>query len=89
MHLIEYAEGSFVNAEKIELLSITEYGVRFIVDQSTSYESVSKEFRSSFVNHIQAINTNITNIEKSYFKTLVEKPDKEYPLDTSTFVPLA
>jgi hypothetical protein len=89
MHLIEYAEGSFVNTEKIELLSITEYGVRFIIGSSTNYESVSKEFRSSFVNHLQAINTNTTNIENCYFRTLAKKPDKEYPLDTSTFVPLA
>tara|TARA_R110000851_G_scaffold267209_1_gene419661 strand:+ start:439 stop:669 length:231 start_codon:yes stop_codon:yes gene_type:complete len=66
MYLIEYSDGRFVDAERIDTLDLSE-GIKFtLTAESETFYTVEKNLESSFVNSLQALNLNIQNIEKSF-----------------------
>tara|TARA_Y100001937_G_C7084518_1_gene314666 strand:- start:430 stop:660 length:231 start_codon:yes stop_codon:yes gene_type:complete len=70
MFLIEYAKGHFINGDSIISLHINEKrGVRFYAGVDTENEfQVEEGYEGTFLNNLQAINSNISNIEASYLK---------------------
>lgn len=68
MFLIEYAKGHFINGDTITSLHINaKRGVCFYanVDAESEFQ-VEEGYEGTFVNNLQAINSNITDIEAKY-----------------------
>tara|TARA_R110002050_G_scaffold10642_2_gene36275 strand:+ start:1156 stop:1395 length:240 start_codon:yes stop_codon:yes gene_type:complete len=71
MFLIEYGEGLFINADKIDWLQINSVGkITFTCtgDTETVYK-VDSDYASSFVNNIQALSC-VGGIEGKYHETI-------------------
>lgn len=69
MFLIEYKYGQFINAEKIEWVSVGVAGkisFTLISDNETALE-IDKPFQEAFVNCLQAINQNTPNSIQSKY----------------------
>ena len=67
--LIEYSEGEFVNGEDIQWISVKPKKIQFTMrGDIESCFMVSEPMQASFVNHLQALNTNIKSIETEYHK---------------------
>ena len=66
MFLIEYEKNTFVDGEKIDWVESENDVVSFTVtcDTKTIY-TVTNDCKPLFLNHLQALNSNITNVEKS------------------------
>lgn len=64
MFLIEYKKGSFVNGELIDCVRFE--GNKFfftLTGDSETLFKVDKTLEKTFANHLQAINSNLTNIQ--------------------------
>lgn len=70
MFLIEYGKGHFINGDCIISLHINEKrGVCFYAGVDTENEfKVEEGYEGTFLNNLQAINSNLNNIEDSYLK---------------------
>ncbi|MBB66882.1 MAG: hypothetical protein CMP19_05050 [Rickettsiales bacterium] len=70
MFLIEYAEGHFINGDRITSLHINaKRGVAFYAGENNESEfQVEEGYEGTFLNNLQAINRNISDIEASYLK---------------------
>lgn len=63
MYLIKYSDESYINGELIEWVGVTADGnVKFEVDGEL-YRVYDKH-RNTFLNHLQGLNTNISNVEE-------------------------
>ena len=64
MFLIEYYDGEFIDAEKINYIQINASGVRFTLsgDVESLYE-VDNGMAGVFINNLQAINDNPCGLE--------------------------
>lgn len=70
MFLIEISSGCFVDGEDLQWIKVEKDKIAFILksDCETSM-TVDKDYQSAFVNNLQAINQNISNVESSYVKS--------------------
>lgn len=67
MYLIEYSEGSFVNAENIDWLQIKDSGeLVFETASDPTPFTVDIDMHERFLNQLQALNSNICNVEHRY-----------------------
>lgn len=67
MFLIEYQKGHFVNANYIEMVRYMADGiVAFSTNSDDSVVVVDRAFAGKFINRLQALNGNISNIESGY-----------------------
>jgi|TARA_R110000824_G_scaffold192484_3_gene374690 hypothetical protein len=67
MFLIEIAKGQFIDAEKIDYIDLSK-DVRFTLSgEIEGCYVVEKNYRSTFVNNLQALNQNIVSVEKCYY----------------------
>lgn len=70
MFLLEHAKGMFINADDIQGLMV---GDKFVVVTLKSNPNngvcVDYAFQRSLLNHLQALNDNITNVERAYAMT--------------------
>ena len=72
MWLIEFDSGRFVDAERIDTLDLND-GIAFtLTGENNAFCSVEKNLESSFLNSLQALNSNIQNIKK-YFRAIKDK----------------
>ena len=67
MFLIEYEENKYINGEKIDWLWLNK--AKDIVEFTCTGDNescfiVKGEFKKTFINHLQALNNNISNIEE-------------------------
>lgn len=77
MFLIEYDCGSFVNAEEIQWVDVKSGVARFTLKGNTADAfTVRPAYCSTFFNHLQCINDNLTNVEKRWHE-LKNKPDDD------------
>ena len=68
MFLIEYRKGQFINGETLQWVSL-EGGVKFSgVGDAECVFTVAPEYEGTFLNHLQALNDNITDIKSRYSK---------------------
>ena len=70
---IEYEEGRFIDAKRINYLSTTNGVIKFTL----TYEprlgfTVAKSQEKTFLNHLQSINDNIVNLEGLVKHTTIE-----------------
>ncbi|MBL4575592.1 MAG: hypothetical protein JKY51_05790 [Opitutaceae bacterium] len=64
MFLIEYTDGNFVNGEDVQWISIKAKKIQFTTRGDTENAfTVSEPMQASFLNNLQALNSNISNIE--------------------------
>ena len=67
MFLIEYKKGEFVNAEKLDWLNINKGKVQFTMEgDNESCFKVDQDCQDSFLNHLQALNCNIVNVQSKF-----------------------
>ena len=64
MYLIQYAEYCFINAHKIEVIYKDKNTNLLCFDTERSKYVVDREFRYSFLNHLQALNESVINVEQ-------------------------
>jgi hypothetical protein len=66
MFLIQITEDMFIDAEKIESIHISANTITLtLASGNGSFCSVDYNFQGRFLNHLQALNQNITNIENN------------------------
>lgn len=67
MFLIEYGKGHFINADTITSVHINKKSVRFYAANDAENEfRVEEGYEDTFCNNLQAINSNILNIESRH-----------------------
>jgi hypothetical protein len=67
MFLIEYAKGQFVNGETIQWVSVRCKKVVFgVVGEPEGEWNVDIDFTDAFLNHLQALNDNISSVQSRY-----------------------
>jgi hypothetical protein len=66
MFLIEIKQGEFINAEVIDYISIIEQKVEFTLSGDGWNYKVDKDYIGGFLNHLQALNNNITSISARF-----------------------
>ena len=77
MFLIEFQKDEFINGEIIDFVDLTNNRVTFTFTFSNGrLYTVDKELESAFLNHMQALNDNITNIQSRHLQ--INKPDTKY-----------
>ena len=70
---IEYEEGRFIDAKRINYLSTTNGVIKFTLTNEPRLEFiVAKSQEKTFLNHLQAINDNIVNLEDLLKRTVIE-----------------
>ena len=67
MWLIQYSEGNFVDARKIEFLSVAIGEVKFWTATSGSHK-VSAGYVGPFLNQYQALNASTINVEQRFYQ---------------------
>lgn len=73
MFLIEYRKGQFINGETLQWVSL-EDGVKFSgIGDTESVFTVAPEYERSFLNNLQALNDNFTNVESRYSRIKEEE----------------
>lgn len=61
MFLIEYSEGSFISANRIEWIQVKKDTLKFTVESDPEAPfTVSEDYREVFLNNLSAINQNGT-----------------------------
>jgi hypothetical protein len=66
MFLIEIAKGQFIDAERIDYIDLSK-DIRFtLAGESEGCYVVEKNYTSTFMNNLQALNQNIVNVESRY-----------------------
>lgn len=65
MFLIEYQVGTFINGESVQWLEVKDSTVSFALSGYTEVFYVHKDLQCNFLNHLQAINNNINNVQSS------------------------
>lgn len=74
MFLLERTKGMFINADDIQSLMVGNKSVVVTLKSDPSNRvCVDYEFQRSFLNHLQDLNGNITNVECAYAMTQSEK----------------
>jgi hypothetical protein len=64
MFLIEYEKGRFINGESIDALSFRDNGIEFwLKNEGNASFYVENDLADTFLNHLQALNDNILNIQ--------------------------
>lgn len=67
MYLIEFQKGEFINGERIDWVCVGNKSVQFTISgDAGSLFKVDEELQSVFVNNLQALNGNVSNIQTSY-----------------------
>ena len=67
MFLIEYEEGSYINGEMINYIDIDKESIEFtLAGDNESIFRVCKDHQQTFINHLQALNGNISSVEAKY-----------------------
>lgn len=67
MFLIQYRKGEFIDGNDIQWVKVTKGKVSFVLkSQPEDLMEVEQVYASSFVNNLQAINTNIDSVESAY-----------------------
>lgn len=85
MFLIEYERGKFVNGSIINWINIRNNTVNFTVTgDGESTFAVNPCYQKQFVNNLQAINSNISNIEKHYHEVTEGNNHENININTST-----
>lgn len=74
MFLVEYVNGNFINASLIDWVDFKGSIIRFTVsgDTETLY-NVQEDYCQSFINNLQALNSNIINNIETRFNEINEK----------------
>jgi len=67
MWLIEYSEGNFVDARKIEFFSVVRGKAKFWTVSGSQHE-VHDDYIASFLNQYQTLNANPVNVEQRYYQ---------------------
>lgn len=62
MFLIEFDEGQFIDGERIGYIQVGEKEIRFTMIGMECTFTVNKNSEEIFVNHMQALNKNVSNI---------------------------
>jgi hypothetical protein len=76
MFLIEYQEGKFIDAERINYISLNG-PITFTIDGENDMAfTVSEEAESLFLNNLQALNCNPTNMQAR--RNHINNPDTKY-----------
>ncbi|MFT4804549.1 MAG: hypothetical protein ACI9YE_001753 [Psychroserpens sp.] len=66
MFLIQITEDMFINAEKIDTIHILPDTISLtLTGENESFFTVDNDFQGKFLNHLQALNQNIANIENN------------------------
>lgn len=67
MFLIEYKKGCFINGELIDWIRVSKESIDVTVttDNENEYK-VEGEFIGQFLNNLQAIDGNLSSLEKAY-----------------------
>lgn len=72
MFLIQVSETNFIDAAKILIVRVTDDSILYWLThtnvEADEHFMVDEPFRDSFINHLQAFNTGISNIETAYHK---------------------
>jgi hypothetical protein len=68
MFFIEYAEGVFVDAEKIVTVWFNSHKAGFTVQGGEEEYLISADMADTFFNNLQALNKNINSVETAYSK---------------------
>jgi hypothetical protein len=77
MFLIEFKEGQFIDAERINYLSLHNVAVTFAIDGDDGNEyTVDKVIERPFLNQLQALNASLTNPEARHNQ--INNPDTKY-----------
>ena len=63
LFLVEYRPNHFVNAHRIEIIGMDRHSVYFCLIGEENEFFVEEGCRSLFLNHVQAINQNINNVQ--------------------------
>lgn len=67
MFLLEHAKGMFINADDIQSLIVDDkFVVVTLKSDPNNGVCVDYAFQRSLLNHLQALNGNITNVERTY-----------------------
>ena len=67
LFLIEYSNGCFINGLKVDWVKVSPESVSCtLVGDEEHLIEVDKDYQRTFVNNLQAINDNISSVEKSY-----------------------
>ena len=68
MYLVQIEENVFINAENIDWLMIDKNEIRFTLKgEANILINVEEKFQQGFVNHLQGLNSNISNIETVFY----------------------
>jgi hypothetical protein len=77
MFLIEFKEGQFIDAERINYLSLHNVAVAFTIDgDDGNVYTVDKVIERPFLNQLQALNASLTNPEARH--NHINNPDTKY-----------
>ena len=68
MYLIQYSKGCFVDGDKIVHLHIGDSVEFEVVSNEDNLFVVDKGLESMFLNHLQALNANIENVQSFHTK---------------------
>lgn len=66
MFLVEYNDGEFIDATKIDWICLRDENIEFSITQNKSCFFVSRELSETFINHLQALNSSISSIENRF-----------------------
>ena len=66
MFLIEYRKGQFINGETVQWIIVGEVVKFSVLGDTESVFSVESGYEHLFLNHLQALNGNIANIESRH-----------------------
>ena len=77
MFLVEFQKDEFIDGERIDYISLTNNKVTFTLSgDSESLFTVEKILEPLFMNHIQALNNNITEISSRHLH--INNSDTKY-----------
>jgi hypothetical protein len=77
MFLIEFSEGQFIDAERINYVWITSRRVKFSISSDNDTLFIVDEVNEKlFLNQLQALNTNITDVAGRHHH--INNPDTKY-----------
>ena len=66
MYLIEYSDGCFIGANKIDWLKVSKGEIKFSIGNADGLYTVQDELADTFINHLQGLQCNIVNMESKW-----------------------